>query len=102
MSPYVLPDHISERNLPTHLTPTFWGALSIVSFDSLDDSAPQLESSVIHGGPVPAQLSAPSKESENSPSTPTSKPIDIPAIVPHRRLYFDDGKIGRASCRERV
>jgi len=91
MSPYIVPDHVLERNLSTSLTPTFWGALTIVSFDSLDSDSPQLESSVIHESPLPTQLSASSKESENT-STPLSKSVDLPAVQ-HRRLYFDDGSI---------
>ena len=93
MSPYVVPDHVLERNLSTSLTPTFWGALTIVSFDSLDSDSPQLESSVIHENPLPAsaQLSASSKEPKNT-STPLSKSIDFPAVQ-HKRLYFDDGSI---------
>jgi hypothetical protein len=93
MSPYIVPDHVLERNLSTSLTPTFWGALTVVSFDSLDPDSPQLESSVIHEDPHPAsaQLSASSKEPENT-STPLSKSIDVPTVR-HRRLYFDDGSI---------
>jgi hypothetical protein len=93
MSPYVVPDHVLERNLPTSLTPTFWGALTIVSFDSLDADSSQLESGVIHENPLPtgAHLSASSKEPENT-STPLSKSIDFPAIQ-HRRLYFEDGSV---------
>src|SRR6266699_7099234 len=93
MSPYIVPDHVLERNLSTSFTPTFWGALTIVSFDSLDPDSPQLESGVIHESPLSAsaQLSTSSKEPENT-STPLSKSIDLPA-VPHRRLYFDDGSI---------
>jgi hypothetical protein len=94
MSPYVVPDHVLEQNLSTSLTPTFWGALTIVSFDSLaldSDDSPQLESSVIHDDPHPAQPSASSKEPEST-STPLAKSIDLPA-VPHSGLYFDDGSI---------
>ena len=93
MSPYIVPDHVLERNISTSLTPTFWGSLTIVSFDSLDSDSPQLESSVIHESPLHAsvQLSVSSKEPENA-STPLSKSIHPPAIQ-HRRLYFDDGSI---------
>ncbi|SRR5258707_13722617 len=89
MSPYIVPDHILERNLPTSLTPTFWGALTIVSFDSLDPDSPQ--SSVTHENLLQEQLSVLSKESENT-SAPPSKSVDLPA-VPHKHLYFDDGNI---------
>jgi hypothetical protein len=82
MSPYVVPDHVLERTLPTPLTPTFWSDLTIVSFDALD--SPQ--TSVI-----PAQLSASSEEIEDT-STAPSKPADHPG-VPHRRLFFNDGNI---------
>jgi hypothetical protein len=89
MSPYVVPDHVLERILPTPLTPTFWGDLTIVSFDALD--SPQ--SSVIPENPAPAQLSAPSEESwEWDTSMPPSKPADHPG-VPHHRLFFNDGNI---------
>jgi hypothetical protein len=92
MSPYIVPDHVLERNLSTPLTPTFWGALTIVSFDSLDSDSPQLESSgVVHGNPLSAQLSTSSKEPDNT-NTPLSKSIEL-SIVQHRRLYFDDGSI---------
>jgi hypothetical protein len=91
MSPYLVPDHVLERNLSTSMTPTFWGALTIVSFDSLDSDSPQLESSVIHENPLFAQLSVSSKEPVNT-STPLSKSIDLPAVQ-HRSLYFDDGSI---------
>jgi hypothetical protein len=91
MSPYIVPDHVLERNLSTSLTPTFWGALTIVSFDSLDSDSPQLESIVIHDDPHPAQPSASSKEPEST-STPLAKSIDLPA-VPRSGLYFDDGSI---------
>ena len=96
MSPYIVPDHVLERNLSTSLTPTFWGALTIVSFDSLDSDSPQLESNgVVHGNPLSAQLSTSSKEPENA-STPLSKSTELP-VVQHRRLYrrlyFDDGSI---------
>jgi len=91
MSPYVVPDHVLERNLSTSLTPTFWGTLTIVSFDSLDSDSPQLKSSVIHENPLPAQPFALSEELENT-STPLSKSIDLPAAQ-HKHLYFDDGSI---------
>ena len=92
MSPYIVPDHVLERNLSTSLTPTFWGALTIVSFDSLDSDSPQLESSgVVQGNPLSAQLSTSPKEPENM-STPLSKSAELP-VVQHRRLYFDDGSI---------
>jgi hypothetical protein len=83
MSPYIVPDHVLERNLSTSLTPTFWGALTIVSFDSLDSDSPQLKSSVTHESPLSAQLLALLKEPEKT-STPLSK---------HGHLYFDDGSI---------
>jgi len=35
MSPYVVPDHLLERNFRTTLTPTFWASLTIIPFDSL-------------------------------------------------------------------
>ena len=84
MSPYIVPDHVLERNLSTSLTPTFWGALTIVSFESLDPDAPQ--SSVI-----PDKVPRSSKGSENIVS-PLSNPVHLPA-VPHPCLYFDDGNI---------
>ena len=87
MSPYVVPDHVLERTLPTPLTPTFWSDLTIVSFDALD--SPQ--TSVIPENHVPAQLSASSEEIEDT-STAPSKPADHPG-VPHRRLFFNDGNI---------
>ncbi len=89
MSPYVVPDHVLDRNLSTSLTPTFWGALTIVSFDSLDSDSPQ--SGLIPEKQNLAQLSTSSKGSEDT-NTPLSKSVDLPA-VPHRRLYFDDGNI---------
>ncbi len=89
MSPYVVPDHVLERKLPTSLTPTFWGALTVVSFDSLDTDSPQ--SSVIPDNHLVAQLSTSSKGSENA-ITPLSNLVDFPAI-PHPCLYFDDGNI---------
>ena len=89
MSPYVVPDHVLERNLPTSLTPTFWGALTIVSFDSLDTDSPH--SSVIPENHLAAQLSTSSKGSENT-VTPSFKPVNLPPVR-HRRLYFDDGNI---------
>ena len=89
MSPYVVPDHVLERDLSTSLTPTFWGALTIVSFDSLDMDPPQ--SSVIPENQLVVQLSTSSKRSENT-STPLFNPVNLPP-VPHRRLYFDDGNI---------
>jgi hypothetical protein len=89
MSPYVVPDHVLERNLPASLTPTFWGSLTIVSFDSLDADSPQ--SSVIPENHLDAQLSTSPKGSENA-ITPLSKLVDLPAI-PHPYLYFDDGSI---------
>jgi hypothetical protein len=89
MSPYVVPDHVLERKLPTSLTPTFWGTLTIVPFDSLDTDSPK--SSVIPENHLVAQLSTSSKGSENT-ITPFSKSVDLPAI-PHPRLYFDDGSI---------
>ncbi|KAF8504648.1 hypothetical protein F5888DRAFT_1657393 [Russula emetica] len=89
MSPYVVPDHVLERNLPTSLTPTFWGTLTLVSFDSLDADSPQ--SSVIPENHLVTQLSTSPKGSENA-ITPLSKPVDFPAI-PHPYLYFDDGSI---------
>jgi hypothetical protein len=82
MSPYVVPDHVLERNLPTSLTPTFWGALTVVSFDSLDTDP---ENHLV------ALSSTPSEGSENT-FTPLSKPVNLPAI-PHPLLYFDDGNI---------
>lgn len=90
MSPYVVPDHVLEHNLSTSLTPTFWGTLTVISFDSLDSDSPQLESSLIRDNPLPAQLSASPKEPENT-STPLSKPIEL--VIQHKRLYFDDGSI---------
>lgn len=87
MSPYVVPDHVLERNIPTPLTPTFWGDLTIVSFDALD--YPQ--TSAFPDNHVPAQLPASSKESENT-STPLAKWADIPDLR-HRRLFFEDGNI---------
>ena len=89
MSPYVVPDHVLERNLPTSLTPTFWGALTIVSFDSLDMDSPQ--SSAIPGDYPVAQLPTSSKGSENT-ITPLFEPVNLPAAR-HRSLYFDDGNI---------
>ena len=89
MSPYVVPDHVLERKLPTSLTPTFWGALTVVSFESLDTDSPQ--SSGIAETHLVAQLSTSSKGSENT-TTPLSEPVNLPAI-PHPRLYFDDGNI---------
>ena len=89
MSPYIVPNHVLERNLPTSLTPTFWGSLTIVSFDSLDPDSPQ--SSGIQENHLVAQLPTSSKGSENA-ITPLSKPVDLPDIR-HRRLYFDDGNI---------
>ena len=91
MSPYVVPDHVLERNLLTSLTPTFWGSLTIISFDSLDSDSPLQESSLIHENPLPAQLSASSKEPENT-STPLFWSFNLPATR-HRHLYFDDGSI---------
>ena len=90
MSPYVVPDHVLERNLPTSMTPTFWGTLSVVSFDSLDTVDPP-QSSVIPEDHLIAQLSTSSRGSENEIALFT-KPVDLPAI-PHPRLYFDDGSI---------
>jgi hypothetical protein len=90
MSPYVVPDHVLDRNLPTSLTPAFWGTLSVVSFDSLD-TADSPQSSVIPENHLVAQLSTSSKGSENT-ITLFSKPVDLPAIQ-HPRLYFDDGNI---------
>jgi hypothetical protein len=87
MSPYVVPDHVLERNLPASLTPTFWGALTVVSFDSLDTDP---ENHLV------AQLSTPSKGSENT-ITLLSKPVNLPAI-PHPHLYFDDGNITFRVC----
>lgn len=87
MSPYVVPDHVLERNLPIPLTPTFWGDLNIVSFDSLD--SPQ--TGVFPENHVPAQLSASFKESEDT-STPLAKLADV-SDVRHRRFFFDDGNI---------
>jgi len=89
MSPYVVPHHVLDPNLPTSLTPTFWGALTIVSFDSLESDAPQ--PGVIPENQVLPQLSTPPKGSENT-TTPLPKSVDLPA-VPHHRLYFDDGNI---------
>jgi hypothetical protein len=89
MSPYVVPDHVLERNLPTSLTPTFWGALTIVSFDSLDTDSPQ--SSAILENHLVAQLPTSSKVSENT-NTPLFEPVNLPAVR-HHRLYFDDGNI---------
>ena len=90
MSPYVVPDHVLERNPPTSLTPTFWGRLAIISFDSLDTDSPQ--SSVIPENDPVAQLSKSPKGSESTITPELSKPVDLPAI-PHRHLYFDDGSI---------
>jgi len=89
MSPYVVPDHVLERKLPTSLTPTFWGALTVVSFDSLDEDSPR--SSVIPENHLVAQLSTSSKESENAIAL-LSKPVSGLGI-PHPYLYFDDGNI---------
>ena len=89
MSPYVIPDHVLERKLPTSLTPTFWGELTVISFDSLDTDSPQ--SCVIPENHLVAQLSTSSEGSENT-ITPLSEPVNLPAI-PHPRLYFDDGNI---------
>lgn len=90
MSPYVVPDHVLERNLPTSLTPTFWGRLAIISFDSLDTDSPQ--SSVIPENDFVARLSKSLNGSENTITPEVSKPVNLPAI-PHPRLYFDDGSI---------
>ena len=90
MSPYVVPDHVLERNLPTSLTPTFWGRLAIISFDSLDTDSPQ--SSVIPENDLVAQFSKSPKGSENTITPELFKPVDLPAI-PHPHLYFDDGSI---------
>ncbi len=89
MSPYVVPDHVLEQKLSTSLTPTFWGALTIVSFDSLDTDSPR--SSVIPEDHSVPRFSTPSKESENT-ITPLFEPVNLP-VVRHRRLYFDDGNI---------
>ena len=86
MSPYVVPDHVLERNTTTPLTPTFWGDLTIISFDALD-SPP---TSVIPENHAPARLSA-SRESENT-STPLAKSADVPDVR-HHRLFFEDGNI---------
>jgi hypothetical protein len=87
MSPYVVPDHVLEQNLSISLTPTFWGALTIVSFDSLDTDSPQSSATLENV----AQLPTSSKGSDNT-ITPLSKPVNPPAVR-HRRLYFDDGNI---------
>jgi hypothetical protein len=87
MSPYVVPDRLLKRNLPTPLTPTFWGDLSVVSFDALD--SPQ--TSVISENHVLVQQSASSEESGDT-STPSFKVADHPG-VPHDRFFFDDGNI---------
>jgi hypothetical protein len=91
MSPYVVPDHVLERNLPTSLTPTFWGTLTIVPFDSLDTDSDSPQSTVVPENHLFAQLSTSSKGSEFT-FTPPFKPVNLPA-VPHPRLYFDDGNI---------
>lgn len=91
MSPYVVPDHVLERNLPTSLTPTFWGPLTVISFDSLDTDSDSPQSSVIPENHLVSQLSAPLDESENA-ITPLSKPVNS-RVVPLPRVYFDDGNI---------
>lgn len=89
MSPYVVPDHVLERTLPTPLTPTFWSDLTVVSFDAFD--SPQ--TSVIPENPAPA-LQSVSSEPGDTTHTSTSPPksADHPGI-PHRRFFFDDGNI---------
>jgi hypothetical protein len=87
MSPYVVPDHVLERNLPSPLTQTFWGDLTIVSFDALD--FPQ--TGVIADNHVPAQQFASSKESENTSTPPFKQSVLLD--IPHHRYFFDDGNI---------
>ena len=88
MGSYVVPDnHVLDPNLPTPLTPQFWGDLTIVSFDALDS----LKTGTIPENHIPAQLSASSNESGNT-STPPFKLADPPG-VPHDRLFFDDGNV---------
>jgi hypothetical protein len=88
MSPYVVPDRAQpERKLPTALTPTFWAALSIVPFDSLDPT----QSKVILDDDVPAEVSVLSEESTNT-STQASKLAD-PPHVEHEYYFFDDGNV---------
>ena len=89
MSPYVVPDHVLERNLPTPLTSTLWGDLTIVSFDDLDSPQSSVFPESHH---VSAQLPASSKESENT-STPLAKWPDLPDVRHHDRLFFEDGNI---------
>jgi hypothetical protein len=87
MSPYVVPDHVLERNLPSPLTKTFWGDLTIVSFDALDPP----QTSVIPENHVLAQQSASSKESVNTSTPPFKQPVLLDR--PHHRYFFDDGNI---------
>ena len=89
MSPYVVPDHELEQKLSTSLTPTFWGVLTIVSFDSLDTDSPQ--SGVINENHLVSRLSTSPKGSGNT-TTPLFEPVNLPAVR-HRRLYFEDGNI---------
>ena len=86
MSPYIVPDHVLELNIPTSLTPTFWGALTIVPFDSLATDSPQ-STAIFKNNLVPTS----SKGSENT-LTPLFEPVNLPTVR-HHRLYFDDGNI---------
>lgn len=91
MSPYVIPDHVLERTLPTSLTPTFWGPLTVISFDSLDTDSDSPQSSVIPENYLVSQLSASPNGSEDAITQPP-KPVNS-RVVPLPRVYFDDGNI---------
>jgi len=86
MSPYVVPDRAQpERKLPTALTPTFWAALTITPFDTLDPA----QSKMILNDEVPAEVSVTSEESMNTSTQ--SKLADPPQE--HEYYFFDDGNI---------
>ena len=87
MSPYVVPDRVLERNLPSPLTKTFWGDLTIVSFDALDPP----QTSVIPENHVLAQRPALSEEPVNTRTPPFKRPVLLDR--PHHLYFFDDGNI---------
>jgi hypothetical protein len=90
MSPYVVPDHLLERNFRTALTPTFWASLTIIPFDSLDPSQGKLVASE-DGVPVKSPASYNDNESVNA-KTPLSKLADVPHVQ-HDRFFFEDGNV---------
>jgi hypothetical protein len=68
------------------LTPTFWAALTITHFDSLDPP----QSKTILNDDVPAEVSVLSEQYTN---TSTQFKLAGPPHVEHEHYFFDDGNI---------